>query len=176
MIRLSLVPAWLRIVLASSLVAGAALGLKAWRESIREEGRAQVRAEWTAERERQKDAALKQAEANAKETERRLAAQKDAQDAYDKEMARLRADAAAARGAADRLRQQVSAFTAAYRGAASYSATLGQRPPAGSPLDLLAKLLGESEERAGVLALALDRSYAAGRQCEREADALTVNP
>lgn len=171
---LDLVPGWLRIALISALIAGAVLALKAWNESLREEGRAEVRAEWTAERERQKDAALKQAAANAKETARRLAAQKEVQDAHDKELARVRADAVAARGASDRLRRELADFTASRRAAASHPAPAGHGATTDLGFDLLSDMFSLADQAAGEMAERADEARAAGLQCQRQYEALTA--
>lgn len=167
------IPILWRWAAAAAVLAGLALGYIAWAGHQRDIGRQEVRAEWAVERERQKDDALRRAAEAAKETQRRLTAQKEAQDAHDKELAAARADAGRAAGAAAGLRQQLAAFTAAARRPAGNPAAVGDGPPAGTALDLLADLFGRADESAGILAEALDRSHAAGRQCEREHDALS---
>lgn len=164
---------WLAGAVAVILLA---LALVAW-DSARikraeKRGGDAVRAEWTAERERLKDAAIAQAVKNAAETERRLQAQKEAQDAHDKELARLRTDTAAARGAAERLRQQLALFTAGQRPTAGDPAPAGDGPPAAAALDLLAQLFSRADDEAGILAEFADAAAAAGRQCVRSYEAL----
>lgn len=173
MIPLAAIPLLWRAV-AIAVAVAALLGLyRWWAYEQREIGRWEVRAEWQAEREQQKDAALREAAANAAETERRLRAQKEAQDVHEKAMAQARADAAAANAAAGRLRHQLAAFSAAHRGATSNPAPVSDSPPAESALDLLAGLLSGSAAALTELAAFADAAHAAGKQCEREHDSLT---
>ncbi len=99
---------------------------------------------------------------------RRLAAQGRIATDAEKERDRARADAAVADGAADGLRRQVAALVAEVR---RTGATAGG-PTTGDALDLLADLLGRTDERAGELAKVADERGIAGRQCERSYDAL----
>jgi hypothetical protein len=158
--------------IAAALIGGATYGVHRYNDGLREEGRAQVQAKWDADREAQKDAALRQAAANAQETQRRLLAQKEAQDAHDKDVAAARAAAARAAAAAASLRQQLTAFTAAAGRTTGHPAAAGDGPPAADALDLLAQLFSRADDEAGVLAEALDASHAAGQQCERAYDTL----
>jgi hypothetical protein len=173
-ISLAVVPGWMRIALASALIGGAILAVKAWKESLREEGRAEARAECMAERERMKDAALRQAAANAQETQRRLAAQKEAQDAHDKEVARARADAVAARSASDRLRRQLAAVASDRRAAAGHPAAAAHGAPTDLGFDLLSDMFSLADQAAGELAERADEARAAGLQCQRAHEALTA--
>jgi hypothetical protein len=162
-------------VLAVVAVVGAVIAIDRHRLGVaRDEGRAEVQSKWNAEREQQKDSALRQAAANAEETARRLRAQKEAQDVHDKEVARARADADAARAAAGRLSRQLAEFAAAHRAAARDPAAVGNREAAADPLGMLAELLGRIDERAGILAAYADAARAAGLQCERSYEALTT--
>lgn len=105
------------------------------------------------------------------EEQRRTAAQSEiAKDANQQRTAAL-ADAFAARAAAGSLQQRVDQLVAAARHPA---ATAGS-PAAGGALDLLADVLGRADERAGELAKIADERGIAGRQCERDYDALTVS-
>lgn len=105
------------------------------------------------------------------EEQRRTAAQSEiAKDANQQRTAAL-ADAFAARAAAGSLQQRVDQLVAAARHPA---ATAGS-PAAGDALDLLADVLGRADERAGELAKIADERGIAGRQCERDYDALTVS-
>lgn len=164
----------IRIIAGLFLLAFVAGMYAWWADNVREQGRMEVRAEWAQARERQKDAALREAAANAAETERRLKEQQDAQDAHDQALAAALADAMRASVAADGLRRQLARFTAAAGRPAGHSAAVGDSPPASAALDLLAELLSRADDEAGILAAALDRSHAAGQQCERAYDALTA--
>ena len=100
-----LIPALYRWAAIALAVALGALALAAWdsarikRAEVR--GADQVRAEYTA-------AALREAQANAAETARRLKAQQENQRAQDAALARARADAARAAADADRVRAQAA--------------------------------------------------------------------
>jgi len=142
----------------------------------RQIGRDEVHAEWNASKGVQATAALKEAAKNAAETQRRLAAQQEAQHAHDEELARARADAAIAAAASGRLSRQLAAFTAAARRAASDPAAVANSEATGSPVDLLADVFSGANSVAGVLGEALDAAHAAGVQCERDYDALTGKP
>lgn len=170
----SILPLWAKAAILAAIMA-ALYGAFAWFvHHQREIGRDEVRAEWALDREKQKDAAIKQAAANAIETQRRLTAQKEAQDANDKAMVRARADAASATAAASRLRSQLAAYTAAARSASGNPATVSDSTPAAAAIDLLADLYRRADERAGILSEGLDAARAAGLQCERAYDSLTV--
>lgn len=138
----------------------------------RDVGRAEIRAEWDTEKLQQQAQALAQSQTNARETIRRIDRQQEAQDAHDKEIARARADAAGAAVAAGRLRDQLATFAAAARGAAGNPGAVGNGTATGTPVDLLADLFSRADSEAGILAEALDRSYAAGVQCVRAYEAL----
>jgi hypothetical protein len=170
---LDILPGWARLLLVAAVVAAAAWAFHLWKESIREDGREEVRAEWATERAAQHAAALAASQRNAAETARRLAAQKEVSDAYERDLAAARRDAAGAAVAAGRLRDQLAAFAAAHRGAAGHPAPAGSGPPAGDPIGVLADVLGRADERAGILAVHADAARAAGLACERAYDALT---
>ncbi|KWI49284.1 hypothetical protein WM06_21360 [Burkholderia cepacia] len=105
------------------------------------------------------------------EFSRRLAKQQEIATDAAKERDHAVADAAAADGAAVGLRKQVAALIAGARRAgasAGGSAT-------GDALDLLADVLGRTDDRAGELATIADERGIAGRQCERSYDALMVD-
>ncbi|HEP6274134.1 TPA: DUF2514 family protein [Burkholderia vietnamiensis] len=102
---------------------------------------------------------------------RRLAAQQEIATDAAKERDQARRDAAVADGAADGLRKQVAALVAAAR----HPAAAAGGPATGDALDLLANVLGRSDQRAGDLAEYADRARIAGQQCERDYDALTAS-
>jgi len=98
-------------------------------------------------------------EANAKESQRVQSA--------------LAADRDRARAAERSLRKQLDTIAKRYRAlgaAGADSPAAGQQPTAGNAFDLLTKLLGESDERSGILADFADRAHAAGLACERDYD------
>jgi hypothetical protein len=138
----------------------------------REIGRDEIRAERTLEHAQQKEVALEESIANAKETQRRLERQKGAQDAYDQDLAHARADADGARTAADGLRQRAEQLARAARGAAGDRAAGVDGKATRDPAGMLADVLGRVVERAQRVAEYADAARAAGLQCERDYDAL----
>jgi hypothetical protein len=166
-----------RLLIELAMVAALAAAVGFYIHHIREEGvvqgRAEIQQKWDAEKRVQLAAAVAEGEANAKETKRRLTAQQEAQHAHDEEDARIRADADRARVAAGSLRKQLAEFAAAARRAASDPKSVANSAPAGDPIGVLAELFSSADDRAGILAQALDASHAAGLQCVREYDALT---
>ncbi|HHT8903079.1 TPA: DUF2514 family protein [Burkholderia cenocepacia] len=103
------------------------------------------------------------------EEQRRTAAQSEiANDANQQRTAAL-ADAFAARAAAGSLQQRVDQLIAAAR----HPAAAAGSPATGDALDLLADVLGRSDETSGELAKIADDRGIAGQQCERDYDALT---
>lgn len=160
--------------------AGAALAVAAlvglytwWAGEQRDIGRAEVRAEWDAEKAAQTTAALAQAAKNAEETERRLKAQKEAQDANDRLLADARRDAAGAAAAAGRLRQRIAALAAADRATPGHPAIAGDSPPAGTSSALFADVFSRLDEALRELGAYGDAARAAGEQCQRAYEALT---
>ncbi|MET3554772.1 DUF2514 family protein [Burkholderia sp. 567] len=102
------------------------------------------------------------------EIRRQLAAQQEIATDAAKERDQARRDAAAADGAADGLRKQVAALVADVRRAGASAGS----PATGDALDLLADVLGRTDEAAGELAKIADERGIAGQQCERSYDAL----
>jgi hypothetical protein len=109
------------------------------------------------------------AAARAEEQRRTAAQQEIANDANQQRTAAL-ADAFAARAAAGSLQQRVDQLVAAAR----HPAAAAGSPAAGDALDLLADVLGRSDETSGELAKIADDRGIAGQQCERDYDALTA--
>jgi hypothetical protein len=159
----------LKVLAVVAIAAGAVLLYQRHAEGLREEGRQEVRAENAAR-------ALEQLQADARETQRRLERQGDAQRENLAQLNRARADADAHAAARGRMSRQLADFVAAHRGRPGDSAPIGSRAPASAALDLLADLLSGADAASGILAEALDRSYAAGQLCERSYDALTLKP
>ncbi|MBR8174837.1 MULTISPECIES: DUF2514 family protein [Burkholderia] len=102
------------------------------------------------------------------EFRRQLAAQQEIATDAAKERDQARRDAAAADGAADGLRKQVAALVADVRRAGASAGS----PATGNAFDLLADLLGRTDEAAGELARIADERGSAGQQCERSYGAL----
>ncbi|WP_174907011.1 DUF2514 family protein [Burkholderia diffusa] len=99
---------------------------------------------------------------------RRLVAQQRVATDAAKERDQAVADAAAADGAAVSLRKQVAALVADVRRAAASTGSTAT----GDGLDLLADVLGRTDEAAGEFARIADERGIAGQQCERSYDAL----
>ena len=137
-------------------------------------GAAVVQSAWDAEKVAlQQDLIVKQA-ADAAETERRLAAQRENIDETTAQLNRARADADAARAAGQRLRAQLANYVSSHENTGpSHSGFAGISEAAGSGVTLLADLFSEADATAGELAQALDQSRAAGLSCERAYESLT---
>jgi len=158
---------WAAIALAVAL---GALALAAWDAArlkrAEKRGADLVRAEYTA-------AALREAQANAAETARRLKAQQENQRAQDAALARARADAARAAADADRVRAQAA------DAAREWSARLGDSPTAedlaaaGAAIRVCTELRSRAVARAELLARTADAARAAGLKCEADYDALS---
>lgn len=157
---------WAAIALVAAL---AVMAVARW-DSARIERHAKaredaVRAEYTA-------AALREAQANARETARRLDRQQENQRAQDAALAAARADAARAGADADRVRAQAA------DAAREWSARLGDSPAtsdieaAGAAIGVCADLLGRAVARARLLARTADAARAAGLKCAADYDAL----
>jgi len=115
-------------------------------------------------------AQTKAVEAARTEEQRRTAAQQEIAENAAKERDQAGADAAAAASAADGLRKQVAVLVDRAR----HPATATGSPAAGDALDLLADVLGRTDEAAGEFARIADERGIAGQQCERDYDALTA--
>lgn len=167
---------WVRVgVFAIALLAAVAAvlwGVRAYNESLREDGRNQVRAQWEADKVKQRDDALRDAEANAKETQRRLERQGDAQREQALELARYQRVAADAVAARDGLQLDVDNLTAVARRAAVDAATAGEREAGIAAAGMLADVSRGADKLAEVYAREADTTRRAGVLCERDYDAL----
>jgi hypothetical protein len=108
-----------------------------------------------------------------REEQRRIQAQKEAEDEATRQLEAARADAGAAADALRRLRQRVAADAARRAAAGDPAAPQGgpaAEPAAHLPADALLARLGEA---AGQLAAHADAARIAGLACERSYDALT---
>jgi hypothetical protein len=177
---LDLIPAPYRIAaelaIVAALVGGFAFFVHHERELGRTEGRAEVQARWDSAVQKQQAQAIADAQANAKETQRRLARDKEHQDAYDTELAQARADADRATASADGLRQRANQYAAAARRAAGNTAAVVNGTPTGDPAGVLADVLGKVGDRSRLLAAYADAARRAGKQCERDYDTLRGAP
>ena len=108
----------------------------------------------------------------ANETARRLRAQRENQDANTKEIAKESAARVAAVDAARKLRARLAALDAGRCG--PDSAAVAVSPAASSPADLRAYVQQRLDDAADSIAGYAGLAAAAGRQCERDYDALTV--
>lgn len=100
----------------------------------------------------------------------------EAQDADHKARLVAEADARRADAAADSLRERAAQLAAAARCPVQDPAAATSGPPANAPADLLADLLGRSDEIAGELARYADQARLAGQLCERSYQALMPDP
>jgi hypothetical protein len=146
-------------------------GMWHWGEvrDAREEGRAQVRAEWDAMTARQLAASNKARAERDETTRQREAAMRKEIDHATLAIDRARADADRADRAAASLRDAARA-AAGRCGAAGDTAAAPGSAPAGA--GVLAEVLAELDDRAGALAAEADRRGIAGTACERAYDAL----
>lgn len=138
-----------------------AAGVWAYGHRQHRAGKAEVRAEWDAARERQRIV-------DTAERARRDAEQLEVARAALDQAARDRADAAAAGAAADRLRH---AYTAAVQRCGGAPAAPGGSAAADAR-DVLADVQRRLDAAAGELAALADARGTAGAACERAYDAL----
>jgi hypothetical protein len=174
---LALVPARYRVLAEILIIAAIAAAVWGWIEHgksvARDEGRAEVQQKWDAAVSNQRAEAVADAEANAKETQRRLERQGDAQREQQAELARYQRAAADAVAARDGMQHDIDNLTAAARRGASDTATAGERKAGGLAAGMLAELSRGSDALAELYARAADASRRAGVLCERSYDALT---
>lgn len=164
-------------VLLAAVVVGLLAAKAGYDRHQRGIGAAEVQAHWDAEKvTQQHDLIVKQA-ADAAETERRLAAQRENINETTAQLNRARADADAARTAGQRLRAQLAKYVASHNDTGPGNpGPAGVGEAAGSGVTLLADLFQEADATAGELAQALDRSRAAGLACERAYESLKASP
>jgi hypothetical protein len=168
-------------VLALAAASGAMLAAYgAWHSHVLAQGQAsgsaEVQARWNAAQITQQKADLQTAEANARETQRRMERQKENQDVQDRELAAMRAAADHNGAAAFSLREQNAAAARLWRDALTDPASGSQCPAAADTIGVLADVLARADRRAGELASYADAARAAGLKCERDYDALTSRP
>lgn len=107
------------------------------------------------------------------EEQRRAQAQEEARAHGKEERTIDGAGAAGADAAGQRLRNEAGQFAAAISCPGADTAAVARGQAATRAAMVLSDLLARSDERAGELAKAYDAARTAGRQCEREYDALT---
>lgn len=162
-------------LIAYGVAAGAVIGGVWWfGNTQRDAGRSEVRAAWDKERAAYSEAAASAAVASQNETARRIAAQEEITREAQQRAASAALDAASAARAADGLRAQLREYTARSRAPSSNPTAPASCPSTAEAVSLLAEMLAESDERAGIYAQAADESRSAGLACERSYDALTV--
>lgn len=170
---MNLLPGWIKLAILAALVAAGTAGIAWFVHSQRDVGRAEVRAEWALEREALKDAALKESEANARETLRRLDRQQENQRVQNQELAAARADADRNRADADRLRTQSADTARQWRDALGNSPTVAVCQAAGAAITVQADVRSRMDGAAGILAEYADAARVAGLKCQRDYSALT---
>lgn len=121
-------------------------------------------------------AALRQAAAHARETNRRLERQQELQNVHDKELAAVRADRDAARAVSLRLSTRLGAIAASARGAASDPAASVECKATAADTVVLTDVLERAGTRLRELAEHADASRAAGQLCAAAFDSLTLKP
>ncbi|MFG0540242.1 DUF2514 domain-containing protein [Pseudomonas sp. YQ_5] len=115
-------------------------------------------------------------ERSARQEEHRSAdAQQEARVKGHEERKVADAGAASADAAGQRLRDEAGKLAATISCPGADTAAIARGQAATRAAMVLSDLLARSDERAGELAKAYDAARAAGRQCEREYDALTTN-
>jgi len=158
-----LLPWWAKALIAAALATLIGWAVHTYNEALRDEGRAEKQAEWTADN-------LAKSRADAWETFRRLERQKGNQDVYNTELAAARRDAAANAADADRVRQQAAD---AARDWANYATTRRECAPASDAINVCTDLFSRADKRASDLAAYADTARVSGLKCERDYDALT---
>ncbi|GGX11050.1 hypothetical protein GCM10007242_16350 [Pigmentiphaga litoralis] len=153
------------------LLAGTFAGHKveAWRQGVKYSALVATNAKGMQD---YSDRAYRAETAQREEGERRQDEKDTIQNEARDRIAVIQADAVRAAGERDRLRGQLAAFTASHRSAGADPAAGAGGPPAADSLDLLAIMFSESDDTAGILASALDRSRDAGLTCERQYESL----
>lgn len=164
------IPLLYRWAAGVAVIVIAALALLAWDAArlkrAEKRGADVVRAEYTA-------AALREAQANAAETARRLKAQQENQRAQDAALAAARADAARAGADADRVRAQAAEAAREWSARLSDSPTASDSAAAGAAIGVCADVLGRAIAHARLLASTADAARTAGLKCSADYDALT---
>lgn len=156
-------------------------GYETWRAGKVAEGdragAARVQAQWDeADRKRNTETLVRVAEENL-ESKRRMAKQETNRAQSETERRAALADARAARAESLRMSEWADAqVRRATAGAAqgADSAPGQQCQTAGSAAGMLADVLKRADDRAGILAEHADRARAAGLQCQRDYEALTL--
>jgi hypothetical protein len=156
----------IQALMVAAALAAITAGVMWFAHAQREIGRAEVRAEWNAEK-------LAQAEAGAKETQRRLERQGDAQREQAQELARYQRAAADAAAARDGMRQLVDDLEAVVRRGGSVTATADERQAGAAATGMLADVSRGADEMAEIYAREADQSRFAGQLCERSYEALS---
>lgn len=171
---LGLIPAPYRLLAELALVAAVAAAVWGWIHHGKDvahtqglaEGRAEIQAKWDAD-------VSAQRLADAKETQRRLERQGDAQREQAQELARYQRAAADAVVARDGMRQLVDDLEAVAQHGSSDTATADERKAGTAAAGMLADVSRAADDEAEVYARAADESRRAGLLCERSYDALT---
>lgn len=170
---------WLLIAaLAAAVIGGITWAYEQWRESVFQEGdaagAARVQGLWDEDRARAQAATLEAAEAAAKETQRRLARQKENDDAQAAQLARVAADRDAARAAAGGLQLTAAAYldAAGCGNSTGHSALECVRAATARALEVF----GQCSNRVAELAAAVDDARTRGQRCEADYDALVLKP
>ncbi len=168
---------WPALVFAAGamLVGLVVAAITTYGHSREDDGYARGHAEYVALQAKMAERAAS-SEREQRETEqRRAAAMTGVLDAKERELQRVRADLAVSDAAAGRLRQRVESLiaTARSRAASSDPAPAPGGPATDDAAGMLADVLGRCVAHVRQLAAVADERGAAGRACERIADALS---
>lgn len=157
-------------IAAAVAVIGALVGIKHYGDARYQAGRDEVQGRWNAQKLVDQARVIAEATTNAKETQRRLSAQKEQDDADEKEKAQLRLAAGRATAAADSMRSDLANFiTAGRRAATSRAATEAEREAAyDATLRAMEELHRRTDSAAGRFAQAADDARRRGLSCEAD--------
>lgn len=165
-----------KLIAYAAIAAALAFAAAATVQTVRLAGERRAHAELATEFATHKEDAERTArlasENYRREEQRRITAQKEAEDEATRQLEAARADAGVAADALRRLRQRVAADAA--RRAAAGNPSASQSGPSTEPAaDLPADVLARLGEAAGQLAAHADAARIAGLACERSYEALT---
>lgn len=163
-----IIPGWLYAILLAGALAAA--GVSHTRYTNERANHANTRAQYADQVAQAEAASRAQSEKNrATEQELRNAQDQNAQQAQAL-LAALDYAASVDRVASQRLRDAAQDFAAVARSRCAASTVVSGGPAGSDALDLLAELLGESDEAAGAYAAEADASRIRGLTCEAEYD------
>lgn len=154
-------------------IAAAGVGVWKWAEHIgRQQGRAEINAQWQAHKRQAAEVWAAQEKENRSIEQRWRDQQRESMEIAHAEIDRLQGLIRRADAAAVGLRSQFAAYAAETVRAAESAATEQQRAAARARAGMQAELFGELDRLAGIYAAEAGRYRIAGLACEREHDAI----